>query len=232
MDLFYIIGPTVIGFISAVSIAIYCWSRFRAASVTILIWFAVSLLISQIHFFPDKEMSELEALIRFMAFGTFAFGPAAILIFMAIKVDRFKSSLESIPTTALVLTQAYRVGGIFLILAFLKGDLPAEIGLVSGLMDITVAVSAVALAFMMRRNTFVSPRVVIAWALFSLLDFSWATIVKFASFFGALELSTSASMLGNPPLSIISLFALPLGIFVSVYVVMRARQELNLNKQT
>ena len=99
-------------------------------------------------------------------------------------------------------------------------------------MDITVAVSAVALAFMLRRNTFVSPRVVIAWALFSLLDFSWATIVKFASFFGALELSTSASMLGNPPLSIISLFALPLGIFVSVYVVMRARQELNLNKQT
>lgn len=228
MDFLYTFGPTAIGIIASLSIAAYCWKRVRAASLTVIAWFAVSLGVSQFAFFPESQASELEALIRFTIFGTFAFGPAAVLIFMSLKITKFKSALEKIPTSVLVLTQGYRIGGVFLILAFLRGDLPAEIGLVSGFMDVTVAITAVALVFMMRRNKSVSPRLVIAWAVFSLADFGWATIVKFATFFGVLELSTTSSMLGNPPLAIISLFALPLGIFVSVSVALRAQKELTL----
>lgn len=226
MDFLYTFGPISLGMFAALTIATYCWKKTRAASLTILMWFAVAAVVSQFTFFPEGITSDLEAIIRFSAFGSLTFGPAAVLIFMVLKVSSFKSAMKKIPTSALVLTQSYRIGGVFLILAFLKGDLPTEIGLVSGIMDVTVAITAVALAIIMKTNKTVSPRLLITWATFSLLDFSWATAIKFATYFGAIELSTSASMLGNPPLSIISLFALPFGIFVSVYVIIRSKDTL------
>lgn len=225
MEFIYAFGPAVVGSIAAIAIASYCWNRFRVASFTILIWFLVALMLGQFAFFPGSYVSELDPLIRFMAFGTFAFGPAAILIFLSLRIKTFQEALGKISTADLVLTQTYRIAGVFLILAFLRGDLPPEIGLISGLMDVTIAVSAIALAIHLRRDGQNARGLVRAWAVFSLLDFGWATIMKFAGFFGVLELNPDPAMLGNPPLLIISLFALPLGIFVSVHLIIRSREN-------
>lgn len=232
MDLIYVLGPTVIGLIAAISISVYCWSRFRAASVAILIWFAISVVVGQFAFYPDDSYSELEGLMRFTAFGTLAFGPAAVLIFMALKVESFKSALSNIPTSALVLTQAYRIGGIFLIIAYFSGDLPAEVGLVSGVMDVTIAITSVLLANHLRKDEGRSRTVVIAWGILSLIDFAWATIFKSAAFFELLQISPVPLALGNPPLLIISLFALPLGIFISFYLILRAEEQSQMPSQS
>jgi hypothetical protein len=232
MDLIYVLGPTVIGLIAAISISVYCWSRFRVASVAILIWFAISVVVGQFAFYPDDSYSELEGLMRFTAFGTLAFGPAAVLIFMALKVESFKSALSKIPTSALVLTQAYRIGGIFLIIAYFSGDLPAEVGLVSGVVDVTIAITAVLLANHLRKDEGKSRTVVIAWGTLSLIDFAWATIVKSAAFFELLQISPVPLALGNPPLLIISLFALPLGIFISFYLILRAKEQSQMPGQS
>jgi hypothetical protein len=231
MDLLYALGPTAIGLIAAISISVYCWSRFRAASVAILIWFAISVVVGQFAFYPDDSYSQLEGLIRFTAFGTLAFGPAAVLIFMALKVESFRSALSKIPTSALVLTQAYRIGGIFLIVAYFSGDLPAEVGLVSGVMDVTIALTAVILANHLRKDEGKSRILVILLSTLSLIDFAWATIVKSAAFFGLLQISPAPLALGNPPLLIISLFALPLGIFISFYLILRAKEQLQMPAQ-
>jgi hypothetical protein len=225
MDLIYAFGPTTIGLIAVLSISVYCWSRFQAASVVLPIWFALSVVMGQFAFYPDVSYSQLEGLIRFTAFGALAFGPAAVLIFMSLKLVRFRSALSKIPTSVLVLTQAYRIGGIFLIMAYFSGDLPAEVGLVSGVMDVTVALTAVLLANHLRKNEGNSRRLVIAWSTFSLIDFAWATIVKSATFFGLLQITPAPLALGNPPLLIISLFALPLGIFISFYIILRTREQ-------
>lgn len=225
MDLIYAFGPAAVGSIAAGAIASYYWNRFRVASFTILIWFSVALIVGQFAFFPGSYVSEIDPLIRFMTFGTLAFGPAAILIFLSLRIKTFQEALSKISTADLVLTQTYRIGGVFLILAFLRGDLPPEIGLISGLMDVTIAVSAIALAIHLRRDGQNARGLVRAWAVFSLLDFGWATIMKFAGFFGVLELNPDPAMLGNPPLLIISLFALPLGIFVSVHLIIRSRES-------
>jgi len=232
MDLIYVLGPTVIGLIAAISISVYCWSRFRVASVAILIWFAISVVVGQFAFYPDDSYSQLEGLMRFTAFGTLAFGPAAVLIFMALKVESFKSALSKIPTSALVLTQAYRIGGIFLIIAYFSGDLPAEVGLVSGVMDVTIAFTAVLLANHLRKDEGQSRTLVIAWSALSLIDFAWATIVKSAAFFELLQISPVPLALGNPPLLIISLFALPLGIFISFYLILRAKEQSQMPGQS
>jgi hypothetical protein len=169
--------------------------------------------------------SQLEGFIRFTAFGALAFGPAAVLIFMSLKLVSFRSALSKIPTSVLVLTQTYRIGGIFLIMAYFSGDLPAEVGLVSGVMDVTVALTAVLLANHLRKNEGDSRRLVIAWSTFSLIDFAWATIVKIAAFFGLLQITPAPLALGNPPLLIISLFALPLGIFISFFIILRTSEQ-------
>ena len=225
MDFLYNFGPAIVGLIATISIAAHCWNRFRTASVTILIWFSVALVIGQFVFFPEGNENQIDLLIRFLVFGTLAFGPAALLILFSLRSEKFKSGLEKISTSDLVLTQTYRIGGVFLILAFFRGDLPAEIGLISGLMDVTIAISAIALAIHLRRDGKNARGLVKAWAIFSLLDFGWATSMKFASFFGVLELNPDPAMLGNPPLLIISLFALPLGIFISVYLLVRTRKQ-------
>jgi hypothetical protein len=122
----------------------------------------------------------------------------------------------------LIATQIYRIGGVFLILAYTQGSLPWSVGLVSGVLDVIVAITAVLLAQYLAQGNKV-PKLVSAWACLSLLDFAWAILVISASFFGLVSVSPDLSAMGNPPLLIISLFAMPLSIFISVVVFMRMR---------
>lgn len=221
MDSVYSLGPTFLGLISALAIAGYCWNRMRIASLAILLWISAAILIGQFPIFPNRYANQATDWIPFLTFGTMAFAPSVLLLIAALRVDKAKTAMADIPISALVMTQAYRIGGIFLIMAYLRGDMPAEIGLVSGVLDVIVAIAAIVLSLHLRGGESRSPRMVIAWAALSLMDFGWATLMKFASFFGFLELSPAPAMLGNPPLLIISLFALPFGIFISVYVIIR-----------
>lgn len=226
MDSLYSLGPTILGSISALAIAGYCWNRMRIASLAILLWISMATLIGQFSIFPNQDERQAADWISFLTFGTLAFAPSALLLIAALRVEKAKTAMAGIPSSVLVMTQAYRIGGVFLIMAYLRGDLPAEIGLISGVLDVLVAISAIVLSFSLRGSESRSPRLVIAWAVLSLMDFGWATLMKFASFFGFLELSPAPTMLGNPPLLIISLFALPFGIFISVYLIIRIRKAL------
>ncbi|CAB4577666.1 MAG: hypothetical protein F2621_04295 [Actinobacteria bacterium] len=227
MDTLYTFGPSVLGLVAALTIALYCWNRLRIATVILVGWITISLAVGQIPFFqgfPDWQESDWQG---FNIFGTLAFAPAALLVIAALRVKRVKEALDKIPTSAFVVTQAYRFGGAFLIVAYLRGELPAEIGLVSGILDVIVATTAILLTFYLRGNESRSPRLVMAWAILALADFAWASMMLTLSFLGVLELSPAPVMMGNPPLLIISLFALPFGIFVSVYLIMRMRKVLS-----
>lgn len=225
MDTLYALGPTVLGLVAALVMAWYLWNRLRGASIVLLLWIVGAIALGQVPLFaglPDWQETDWSG---FMIFGTLAFTPAALLLIAALKAKTVKEALEKIPTSALVATQAYRVGGVFLILAYLRGELPAEIGLVSGVMDVVVATTAALLALALRRDESRYPRLVMAWAVLGLVDFGWASLMMFASFLGILDLTPDPVMMGNPPLSIISLFALPFGIFVSIYLILRLRKQ-------
>ncbi|KGA06253.1 MAG: hypothetical protein K9G08_02495 [Pontimonas sp.] len=225
MDTLYTFGPSVLGLVVALTIALYCWNRLRIASVILVGWITISLAVGQIPFFqgfPDWQEADFWG---FNIFGTLAFAPAGILLIASLRVRRVKVALDKIPTSAFVATQAYRFGGAFLIAAYLRGELPAEIGLVSGILDVIVATTAILLALYLRGNESRAPRLVMAWAILALADFAWASTMLSLSFLGVLELTPAPVMMGNPPLLIISLFALPFGIFVSVYLMLRLRSE-------
>lgn len=231
MDVLYVFAPAAIGLVAATWIAAYCWSRYRQASYLVIGWIAVALVLGQFPLFPENAKIDGAGLIQFATFGALAFTPAVVLILLAFRLESVKQSLARIPTHAFIATQAYRVGGVFLFIAAMRGDLPPELGFVSGVMDMIVALTAIGLSLYLRKKQTGASRLVIAWATFSLLDFGWAVTLKFASFFGILTLTPAPVMLGNPPLLIISLFALPLGIFIGAYVLVRAVNELRADRQ-
>ncbi|MFM2308510.1 MAG: hypothetical protein RLY87_630 [Chloroflexota bacterium] len=79
--------------------------------------------------------------------------------------------LAQTPTSVLVLTQVYRFGGVFLIMAYLRGHLPLAVGLVTGVVDLVVATTAIVLSVYLRGNETHAPRLVIAWAMLAIADF-------------------------------------------------------------
>ena len=223
MSFLYEIGPTLMGVAAALLIAGYCWSRVRLASVLVMVWVSVAAVLGQMTIFPGFPNWWRESDWQgFGLFGVLAFTPAALLVLTLVRSKKMRGALELIPTSALVMTQVYRFGGLFLIVAYLDGQLPVEVGLVSGVLDTIVATMSIVLGVRLRRNEASTRRLVAAWSALSLADFAWALLLISASFLGLANLSPAPVMMGNPPLLIISLFAMPLGVFVSVYAMLRA----------
>jgi hypothetical protein len=228
-DVLYEVGPLFVGAAAAVLIAAYLWSRSRVASLFMVVWFGLAAAIGQVSFFEGPlRWAESHAL-GFAAFGAISFAPAAVLLIAVFRSERIRRFIAAIPTWALLLTQAYRVGGAFLIVAHLRGELPGEIGLVSGPLDLLVATSSVVLAVRARSHKTSSVRSSAIWSIVSLADFAWAIAVLQFSYLGVIELSPDPIMMGNPPLLVISLFALPLAIVMSVIVLVRAIRPSLLN---
>ena len=59
------------------------------------------------------------------------------------------------------------------------------------------------------------------WAARTPASIGWAALLITGSFAGIIPMNPAPVMMGNPPLLIISLFALPLGIFISMVVIAR-----------
>ena len=228
-DVIYDFGPLVVGAVAAALIAAYLWSRSRVASLFMVVWFGLAAAIGQVSFFGGPLTWAESHALGFAAFGTFSFAPAVVLLIAGFRSERIRRFVTTIPTWALLLTQAYRVGGAFLIIAHLRGELPGEIGLVSGPLDLLVAASSVVLAVRARSHKTSSVRSSAIWSTVSLADFAWAIAVLQFSYLGVIELSPDPIMMGNPPLLVISLFALPLAIVVSVIVLVRAIRPSLLN---
>ena len=221
-DVLYEVGPLFVGAVAAALIAAYLWSRSRVASLIMVVWFCLAAAIGQVSFFEGPLTWAESHALGFAAFGTLSFAPAVVLLIAVFRSERTRRFIAAIPTWALLLTQAYRVGGAFLIVAHLRGELPGEIGLVSGPLDLLVAASSVVLAVRARRHNRSSVRSSAIWSIVSLADFAWAIAVLQFSYLGVIELSPDPIMMGNSPLLVISLFALPLAIVVSVLVLVRA----------
>lgn len=221
MNAIYHIGPAAIAAATALIIAAYAWNRDRTVSIITLAWATSAIIIGQRPMYAGLPGWQRSDWLGFMIFGMLAFAPAILLWLASQRMAGFNAFLARVPTSALVITQAYRFGGIFLIAAYSRDQLPIQLGLVTGILDVTVATTAIMLAGYLRGDDARAPRLVIAWAALAILDFAWAAVLITASFAGIITISPAPVMMGNPPLLIISLFALPLGIFISVYVIAR-----------
>ena len=112
-DVIYELGPLVVGAVAAALIAAYLWSRSRVASLFMVVWFGLAAVIGQVSFFEGPLTWAESHALGFAAFGTLSFAPAVVLLITVFRSERTRRFIAAIPTWALLLTQAYRVGGAF-----------------------------------------------------------------------------------------------------------------------
>lgn len=220
------VGPATIAIVVAIIMSVYLWNRSKQISSFFLIWITIATFISQIHIFLGFPQWLSHDWLGFTLFGFLTFTPAALLLFFTFKRNQVKIVIDGIPTADIILTQSYRIAGIFLLFAFVRGELPLEIGLMTGILDCVVAFSAVMIGAYLRYTKKNNSRIILPWAILGLLDFGWAILALTLSFLGLWNLTPAPVMMGNPPLLIISLFNLPLGIFVSVYLILRTLKHI------
>ncbi len=210
------LGATVTALIS-----MYSWNKLRTVSYLISIWFVLAVALGQVPYFQVIGEWQAGDLIGFAIFGTLLSIPLGALLFAWKKNTAFQNFLETIPTWLLVSTQSYRMVGLAFLIFYLQGVLPFEVGFVTGVFDILVALSAVTVAWLVYHKSTKEKPLVLVWCGFGLLDFALAFTIVGLSFFGLIQLVPEPTAMAMPPLTIISIFQVPLAMFIHIYLINR-----------
>jgi hypothetical protein len=221
---FTLISVTVLALIVATAIVIYSWNKFRLLSYTMAVWFVLVVGLAQIPYFEVAGAWQPGDLLGFVGFSNLLSLPVIILLLAWKKSTAFEKFLDATPTWILVITQVYRLVGIVFLIYYFQGKLAFEVGFTSGVMDVLTAISAIIVAWVIYHKPSREKTLVLAWSIFGLADFASAFTITGLSLFGVIQLMPEPSDLGMPPLTIISIFQVPLAIFIHIYLIARVRK--------
>jgi hypothetical protein len=214
---------TSMAFLIAILFSIYSWNRYRPVSYALLIWFFIAFGLAQIPYFQNAKTWMEGDWKGFLAFGSLLMLPVLVLVISWLKNQKFKNFLDQIPTWLLISTQAYRFAGIFFLVFYVQDKLPFEIGVVNGLLDVTVATSAIILGLLIYSKGNKYNKLVLAWNGLGLLDFASAFTVVGLTFFDLLTVYPAPTPMGLPPLTLISIFQVPIAMFIHIYLINRVK---------
>lgn len=130
-------------------------------------------------------------------------------------VPSHRTFLSRIPQGWLIGLQVYRVLGYSFLVAAMMKILPAELGLVTGVMDIAIGLMALWIVRQLRRPAGRSAALV--WNVFGLLDFAWAVplvLLAAPTAIQVLNLSPGIEAMGTQPFALIAMWALPFSILL------------------
>ena len=223
MDLTLIL-VTIVALLVAIAVSIYSWNKLRPLSYLMITWFILFVGLAQIPYFEVAGAWQPGDIMGFAVFGNLLSIPIIILLLAWKKSAAFNNFMDATPTWLLVSTQVYRIVGLVFLIYYFQGKLAFEVGFTSGLMDILVAISAVIVAWLVYHKPSREKSLVLAWSIFGLLDFASAFTITGLSLFGLIQLVPEPSDLGMPPLTIISIFQVPLAIFIHIYLIARVRK--------
>jgi hypothetical protein len=175
-------------------IAAFAFGAMVAGNVIVLASLAAVPLRSKI-IASAAAMAWVAAVVAVAAFGGFRPGllgavPVPVLAFSALVLGSmvawrawpaFRNAWLSIPIGALVGVNALRVGGVFFLLLFAEGRLPAPFAPAAGWGDIITGVAAIPVAALGAARPDAASRLVAAWNAFGALDLLVAVTLAFLS---------------------------------------------------
>lgn len=133
-----------------------------------------------------------------------------------------KRIIRALPLSWLIGVQVYRVLGIVFLFGWLADELPSALGPITAFNDVFVGVTALVVARLIGQGR--GLRIARFWNVFGLLDFVYAITVGVLAAPHALQLlplTPDTAALGLLPLSFITLWAVPLSIFLHAASLMR-----------
>lgn len=205
----------------AAGIALYSWRRSRTVAAVAIVWFIISLFTARIPFFQHADRWAEGDFLGFMAFGSVLMIPVALFFVALSRSKSFRQFMDHTPTWVLVSTQVYRLTGASFLLLYLRDLLPAEIGLVNGVLDIVVGVTALPIAWALARGFAQSRSLVIVWNVIGILDLAIAFAVVTISILGIVQLNPVPTRMGIYPLSLVSVYQVAIALCIHIYLFQR-----------
>ena len=193
--------------------------RSRILAVIIPVWFVLAVVIDQTGVFPVAGTWVAGDLLRFVIFGALMSLPIIGYAVLPVLAPEARTALSAAPLWGLAGLQIYRIGGVAFLYALQDGRMPPVLALSAGILDVVVAVSALGVAYLLRRG--IGRRPAIAWNLIGLTDFMIAILLVAGSILGLLTLTPAPSAIGQSPFVLISLFQLPLAVIVHIEMLRR-----------
>jgi hypothetical protein len=179
------------------------------------------LFTARIPFFQQVGRWSDGDLLGFMGFGTALMIPVALFFVALSRSQSFRQFMNDTPSWVLVSTQVYRLTGSSFLFLYLRGLLPAEIGLVNGVLDIVVGITALPVAWTLARGLPWSRNLAIAWNLVGLLDLASAFTVVTVSILGLLQVDPAPTTMGLYPLSLVSVYQVAIALCIHLYLARR-----------
>ncbi|MEM9950255.1 MAG: hypothetical protein AAF846_01535 [Chloroflexota bacterium] len=211
----------IIALTIAIVIALYSWRRSRSVAIIAVGWAILSLFTAQIPYFQSIEAWSDSDMLGYNVFSLAMVFPVIILLIALWRSEHFRQFMHDTPIWVLTASQLYRIAGASLLIFYWQGLLPAEIGLSNGVQDIIIGLTALPLAWMLYRGFSWSRPVAIVWNVAGLFDFISAGMVLTLSILGEINLTPIPTRMGLYPLSLISLYQVPVAIFIHIYLLQR-----------
>lgn len=144
--------------------------------------------------------------------------PVTVGLVLLLTSSQFRNTLRRLPLSLLVGIQVYRVfGGAFLI-AGLRGEMTLLLAIPTGLLDVSIGVSALLVARLLQRRQ--GHRAARIWNVIGLLDFAYSvtfTLLAAPGLFQVLRLNPGVELMGTTPFLFIALWAVPLSILLHAF---------------
>lgn len=205
---------TAVAVILSVGIAAYFWRRQRSVSFVVITWVIAAWVLSQIGFFQESGSFTEGDLIGFFAFGTLMTLPILGFIAAYLRNAAFRKAVDDVPLPVLIGMQVYRVAGAIFLWMLAESLVPPELGVSTGIADISIGLAALPLAYALTREWPGSRRAAIAWNVVGIADFAIAISVVFLAVFSLINPQPDPVMIGLHPLALIALFQVPISIIL------------------
>jgi hypothetical protein len=211
--LFIMVHLGVIGLLSAL---VYQHTQGRArylGAMILLPWFAVCVALML-----TASGGGFNSLISPLSMAMTA--PLLITVVLWRVSASLRQIVAALPVHLLIGVQVYRVLGAIFYVGWRSGELPVAIGPVTALFDVTIGLTAPLVAYFAWSSR--ARPVVIAWNGLGLIDFAYAIMISLlAGPLDVLTLTPGPHLLGELPLSLIVVWAVPLSVMLHAFVLAR-----------
>ena len=181
----------------------------------------MSLAASLRGFFQDATAWSDGDLVGFLIFGTLMTLPMLTFFIAWARSPALQTFMNTIPLSALIGIEVYRIAGAIFGWLFAQEMLPAFLGLFTAFADVLIGTTALPLAWALARNMSGVRRLAIVWNVFGISDFVIAVGFVSLSIVGLIRSQPDPVMIGLHPLALIALFQLPLSIIIHVVALQR-----------
>ena len=191
--------------------------------VAVFAWIVLATYFSRrdLGFPPDRAELYDNDFITFWYILFIVYGPLTVFLLARKRIPAFAVICCDVSLPAIVGSQLYRIVGFYFAVQALRDVLPCVIGIPVGISAVIVGVTAVPLAYRLKRSPERSKNITLVWNCFGLAYFTYAIWMSILAATPLIDLHPAPVDVFRYPLSYIVAFGLPFSTILHVIIFSR-----------